>query len=220
MYTHIKTKHSTSGQTSSRGRGRPKKDIGEINSLKLSYNPNSFEYFKHHEKTGETYNICKCIESVFYEIYRKIDRFNYKNYSNYQDHPFFNILIEQIASPKFIDSDNSKCDEIFVDYLINVSKLCREEYFVKVLKIVTLFRECINNQYKNKRLVMNSLEYSESMNAEDAPDISNEFITEFLDWDKNPFGLNKDIAIDLTQNLCQWLYDNNYTCSKLSLLNN
>ena len=33
-------------------------------------------------------------------------------------------------------------------------------------------------------------------------------------------GYNKEEAIDLTQNLCQWLYDNNFTCSKLSLINN
>ncbi len=188
--------------------------------MKLLYNPNNFEYFKHHEKIGETHNISKCIETVFTELYQKIDRFNKKNYSSYQDHPFFSTLIEHHISNKSIDGDNSKCDEIFADYLLKVSKLCREEFFVQVIKFVTLFRECMNIQYKNRKFDMNSLEYSETMNAEDAPDVSNEFITDFLDWDINPFGLCKDKAIDLTQNLCQWLYDNNYTCSKLSLVNN
>ena len=29
-----------------------------------------------------------------------------------------------------------------------------------------------------------------------------------------------DESIDLTQNLCYWMYENNFTCSKLSLINN
>ena len=33
------------------------------------------------------------------------------------------------------------------------------------------------------------------------------------------FGFTKDESIDLTQNLCYWMYDNNFTCSKLSLIN-
>ena len=31
---------------------------------------------------------------------------------------------------------------------------------------------------------------------------------------------SKDECIDLTQNLCFWMYENNFTCSKLSLIRN
>lgn len=63
------------------------------------------------------------------------------------------------------------------------------------------------------------IEYTEENNAEDAPDISNEFVTEYLESDTNMFGFNKEDVIEITQNFCQWLYDNNFTCSKLSLIN-
>ena len=32
------------------------------------------------------------------------------------------------------------------------------------------------------------------------------------------FGLSKAESIDLTRNLCNWMYLNNFTCSKLFLL--
>ena len=64
------------------------------------------------------------------------------------------------------------------------------------------------------------IDFSEEFTCEDAPDISNEFILEFLQTDQMIMGYSKEEAIDLTQNLCQWLYDNNFTCSKLSLINN
>ena len=82
-----------------------------------------------------------------------------------------------------------------------------------------MFRECLNQQYYDKVKGEDKF-YSETFNAEDAPDISNEFVTEFLDCDNNVFDISKDEAIDITQNFCQWLYDNNYTCSKLSLITN
>ena len=61
--------------------------------------------------------------------------------------------------------------------------------------------------------------YTSLKNAEDAPDVSNEFITEFLDFESRLFDLDKETSIELTQNFCQWMYDSNYTCSKLTLIN-
>ena len=90
-------------------------------------------------------------------------------------------------------------------------------FFIKILKFVTLFRECLNILYNDKVKTTGGL-YSEEFSAEDAPDISNDFVTEFLDTDSNSFEFSKDEAIEITQNFCQWMYDNNYTCSKLSLI--
>ena len=52
------------------------------------------------------------------------------------------------------------------------------------------------------------------------PESSNEFITDFLflNDEENVFNMSKDEAIDLTRNLCNWMYLNNFTCSKLFLL--
>ena len=39
-----------------------------------------------------------------------------------------------------------------------------------------------------------------------------------LECDKLSFGFRKEESIDLTQNICSWLYDNNFTTLKLSLI--
>ena len=74
---------------------------------------------------------------------------------------------------------------------------------------------------KNKDINSNNnIEYTIINCAEDVPDLSNEFINEFLDTDKNLFDFNKEDSIDLTQNLCHWMYENNFTSSKLTLISN
>ena len=64
-------------------------------------------------------------------------------------------------------------------------------------------------------------EYTEINDAEDVPNCSNQFINDFLNPEEkgNDFGFSKDESIDLTQNLCYWMYENNFTSSKLSLIN-
>jgi hypothetical protein len=82
-----------------------------------------------------------------------------------------------------------------------------------------LFREYVNQFYSNK--VENGIEFTTQEKAEDVPDTSNEFILDFIDPDENnnDFGFSKDECIDLIQNLCHWMYENNFTCSKLSMIN-
>ena len=219
LYTHIKTKHNTTGQASARGRGRPKKDTGDINSIKLLYNPCNFDYFKHPDRIGETKNLNECIEIVFKEVFQNNDKNfdKFKKYKFIKDHNLFNKIVEMNCNPRNLDGENSMCDEIFAEYVLKVSKACNKEFFMKVLKFVTIFRECLNIINKGKNI--SGEDYSEANNAEDAPDISNDFVTDFIEKDQDLFDFSKDDAIDMTQNFCQWLYDNNYTCSKLSLIN-
>ena len=88
---------------------------------------------------------------------------------------------------------------------------------MRLIQFVTLFREYLNIRYKNE----DEKEFTAVTNAENVPDTSNEFINEFLDPDNgNDFDYPKEEIIDLTMNLCQWMYDNNFTCSKLTLLTN
>ena len=54
--------------------------------------------------------------------------------------------------------------------------------------------------------------------AEHAPEICNEFVTLYMDQNKNLFDIAKPDQIDLTINLCHWLFDNQFTCSKLSMI--
>ena len=216
LYTHIKTKHNSVGGGSSRGRGRPKKDTGDINTMKILYNPCNFEYFKHPERIGETKNIQNCIEIVFQELYSQIQSPKFKIYKKINEHPLLSKFYDSNSyNLPALDPENCKCDDVFFEYLVKVSKMCKDEYFYKILKFILLFRECLN--YINREKTGNS-EYADISNPEDAPEISNEFVTEFME-DENQFNYNKEEVIDLTQNLCQYMYDNNFTCSKLSLIN-
>ena len=65
-------------------------------------------------------------------------------------------------------------------------------------------------------------EFTQEREAEDVPESSNEFITDFLfpNDQENEFSLTFSEAIDLTRNICNWMYLNNFTCSKLFLLDN
>lgn len=120
---------------------------------------------------------------------------------------------------KNLDAESSKCDEVFADYIVKMANYVNPFYMTRLLKFITLFRECVNIINKEK-VRSEGKEYTEITNAEDVPDISNDFITEFLDPDTSTFEFSKEEAIDLTQNFCHWLYENNFTCSKLSLISN
>jgi hypothetical protein len=192
--------------------------------MKLLYNPASMDFFKHPDKIGETINVQDCLDVVFNDIYdsKNLNRNLLKKikfYESSNQHPFFQKIIEFCNCPKTLDGDTSKCEEVFADYLSKVARLTKPDVFIKIAKFITLFRECLNVINADKVVGNEKAEYSELCNAEDAPDISNEFVTEFLDTDNLTFEIGKEDAIDYTQNFCQWLYDNNFTCSKLSLIN-
>ncbi len=182
------------------------------------------DYFKSPDKMGETQNVEKCLEQVYTHILSENSNFKLnektKTYMTYDSHPFLKVIIDDLSAPAYLDGETSKCDEIFADYIVKVSKMTNEAYFMKLFKFVFLFRECLNELYKDKVKDNPDAHFSEITNAEDAPDISNDFVTDYLETENEKYGFSKDDAIDLTQNFCQWLYDNNFTCSKLSLINN
>lgn len=130
----------------------------------------------------------------------------------------------EISSP---EKKQKKCDEVFAEYLDIVAKEVNKSCYAEVLKFVFLFRECLNHYgdklAKNKEDGVpeptkgeSKEDYCVTHNPEQAPEISNEFVTVYLDEVKAAFG-SMD-AIELTQNFCGWLFSNGYTCSKLSLI--
>ena len=131
----------------------------------------------------------------------------FKNFS--EENLFFKTLAGEQQSD---EKKDKKCDEVLAAYLHHVSKFCNATFFKDVVKFVILFRE--NVVVVNK----NNPKYTEEFTAEDAPDSSNEFILEFLCVDSgNKFGVKKEESIELTQNLCSWMFRNNYSHSKLAL---
>ena len=196
---------------------------------KLKHNTNNSSGKE--ERTGktETSEISGCIDEVFSELYseeyrRRNESRKMKNYLTVEEHPFLNkFKLDIHDTNKNVINEKEKADIVLIDYLNKMSMFCNKEYYTKLIKFVTLFREHVNIYHsENNNAEFGKVEYTAVKDAEDVPDCSNEFITDFLlpDENDNDFGFSKDEAIDLTQNVCYWMYENNFTCSKLSLINN
>ena len=104
-------------------------------------------------------------------------------------------------------------DEIFSKYLEETYIDSNKDYFEFIVKFVILFRECINKHNDDNT----GEEYSPRNNADNVPDMCNEFITDFMEG-FDYFGLDTMELIEIIQHLCNWLYENKFTTSKLSLV--
>ena len=223
LYTHIKLKHEKKSNEG-RGRGRPKKEQNENIIEKNRYNPINITFFAKEERTGKTSlsEINNCIESAFYEIYlddykSRNESRNMKHYNNPEEHPFLDKYKKDSHNIyKNVIDMKAVIDTVFIDYLNKMSNFCNPEYFVQLIKFVTLFREHINIINKNNK---DNKEYTEINDAENIPDYCNSFINQFLypKGNNNGFSFTKEDSIDLIQNICYWMFDNNFTSSKIIL---
>jgi hypothetical protein len=83
-------------------------------------------------------------------------------------------------------------------------------------KFVILFRECINI-FRQNTDANSTLEFTQNNSSDTVPDLCNEFITDFMENNDN-FGLDTTELIEIIQHFCNWLYENKYTTSRLTLL--
>lgn len=191
------------------------------------YDSATFEYFLDSAISGITRDIENCINQVFYELHNLQN--GAKNfisslilYSTPSEHPLLYHILD-VCRNQQIPPINSNCDKIFAFYLFNVSMYVNSDFFKKMLKFVVLYREYLNTinegMTKTKNNVWIGLNYSQIFNANDVPDISNDFVSEFLNSENSYFGFSKREAIEYTNNFCRWLYDNNYSCSKINISN-
>lgn len=185
--------------------------------------PLTFDYFAIQGRTGSTaeedfLKVCRDVfDEIFvsnYSIYQSKLKTNQRE-NQWSNYPLIIEIQSKLKTQSQNDVENCKCDEAFAEYLIKVSKHTSKEFLAKVVKFIFLYREHLNLFHLNAHKVK---DYSITSLAEDAPDVANEFITDFLDTETRSFGYSKEESIDLTQNLCQWMYDSNYTCSKLTLI--
>jgi hypothetical protein len=134
-------------------------------------------------------------------------------YNSIYEMPFYKELKLQINSQATPYEKNS-CDQIFASYIIQYFPLTNREYFIFLHKFVTLFRECINHFKPSDHP---SSEHTQSNSADGVPDLCNEFITEFMESNDN-FRLETTELIEIIQHFCNWLYENKFTTSRLTLL--
>lgn len=112
-----------------------------------------------------------------------------------------------------------KADQVFAEFLNNVAKNVNKNYYKQMIKFIFLYRECYNTYGKkidNLNINKEDNEYCLANNAELVPDISNDFVTIYLESHKT--GLKRIDSIEMTQNFCCWLYTKGYTNSKLTLI--
>jgi hypothetical protein len=117
--------------------------------------------------------------------------------------------------------DTVPCDGALFLYLKDCANKTNREYFWFILKFVVLFRGSLNN-FRNDLVVSEMVtedrfEYTQFYNAETAPEICNEFISDFME-PNDFFGLDTNELIEIIQHLCFWLYFSGYTTSRLSLM--
>ena len=235
LYTHCKKIHNKSNDISDRKRGRPKKYVEKSFKEKFQHNPINLTYFLKEERTGitEIYDFPNCINEAFNIIYdcsnKKIKERNFKKkikeYDKIYEHPFLGkFLLSKHERNINIENEKEICDNVFMHYLNKMSLNVNPNYFIKLIVFVTLFREFINiskriylyNQNEEFNIFEN--EYTANHSAEDIPFFCNDFINNFLDCENKLFNFDKQESIDLTQNFCNWIYDNDFTTLKLSLI--
>ena len=144
------------------------------------------------------------------------------HYKTLEEHPFLNKFKNDSHDIyKNVINLHEVIDKVLIDYLNKMSTFCSPEYYIELIKFVTLFREhinIINRKTKNKK---ENNEFTELNDAETLPNYCNSFINKFLypKGNDNDFNLSKDESIDLIQNICYWIFDNNFTSSKIFLKN-
>ena len=231
LYTHCKQKHNDTNNHSGKGRGRPKKEIMQNVIEKSLYDPLTVAYFQKEDRTGRTEieKINECIKNSFKFIYineegkedkiKKLKERKMKVYTKIEDHPFLNkFLLDKHEIDKKYEDIQTPTDLVLINYLNKMSIYCNEKFYEKLIVFITLFREHTNIINQDK--IEKDKEFTQFKEAEDVPESSNEFITDFLfpEEQEIEFGISREEAIDLTRNLCNWMYTNNFTCSKLFLL--
>lgn len=204
LNSHVKAKHPNLIDNINRSRGRPRKSDMNNEDEVFPQNFNNFfeKTFRKKEENSDFDIIIVCKES-FDNIFNKYKEV-FLNISSPEEYSFIG---NKIDSEKSIDKG-------FWKYLLFISTLANKEYFEFVFKFIVLFRESILIQMSN-----DSNFTSKEDSSEIVPDCCNEFVGVFMEKHNN-FGLEMNELINIIQHFCNWLWENQYTSSRLSLLSN
>jgi len=113
---------------------------------------------------------------------------------------------------------NKSIDMVFTEYLNYISALTNQNQFFMMFKFIVLFRDCINLK-KSEEIPNLCDEFTKSHSAESIPEYANNL---FLFFEKsNYYGWESDKEkfelVEITQHLCYWVYEKQYTSLKLTI---
>ena len=206
-----------------RGRGRPKKfNKNNNNDFENKKYENFFEEdIRKKNVIVENFNIKNVVINVFDFLFNgKFSDKLFSHINNINDNPILRNLISNNEIIIKKDKNLKTADDIFYEYLFECKKKTNEKYFTLLLKFILLFRECENLSKNKNKEKEKYIEFTSISNAENLPELCNEFYNGFLEVN-NFFDINneddKREIIELIQHFCIWLFKNDYTKSKLSL---
>ena len=174
--------------------------------------------------------------SVLKDLYLKTNSQLYRENFIIENYP----LIKQINSMKLIKSnhipipkkeENCNIDKILNIYLLLLVEVSVDPTFIEnVIKFIVLLREHLNLcGWEHKKYLFDYGmceafhpigDFCEKNNAEEVPELLNDFIEVFLDLEpENHFGIDKSSLADLTENFSNWMFLNDLTNFKIFSLN-
>lgn len=238
LKAHRKRKHNNNIDFDKKGRGRPKKELLENDSLNVMKEKYAkFFVDAENKKNFEEINL-SFIKNIFNDLYIKYKKELFDLIDDLEKNNFYKFIIDNFELEKpnlekksyfsMINCPNSdsivdkpSIDEVFFLYIKYLYNKINKEYFSIVLKYIIIFREYINKEKKNiinkNFLTENKKEYTQIYDAEIVPDLLNDFLTEFMEK-YNYFCVDKEKIIEIIEYFCFWLYSEGYTNSHISKL--
>ena len=208
--------------------GRPRQNVDEDNYDIINYNYMRNKYakfwFVQKRKFSGIINMEKVLNTVFENLYIKYGHllYNGTKIKNWREHPWLKLLIT--SNDINIDKYKISCDFALKDYVNQVKEKTNENYLIFIIKFLVLLRECFNfsKSLLIKKPIVNNVERSTIISADQIPEISNEFFTDFLtkkNFFENSIDLNELTEMtELIQHLCYFLHLKDYTSLKLVLI--
>lgn len=214
LYTHVKQKHGgvnpngtdSSAMRSHRGRGRPRKQ--NFPTVSASRPQTDDTFLKQEGFLGGPCN--------------PVDEYALCSYpcANREEDKIFAAV--QSAKDQAVREEQPVCDEVFGLFLVDLAtKVTREAYQMFVLFVQSL-RTCFNEKAlkvcQDFSHSSSDQEICESQTAQNLPEISNYFITEYLE-EKVP-ELDRTKAIGMMLYFNAFLFGKKFSNLKLSLIAN
>lgn len=206
---HVKTKHFDKDNKNNKPIGRPRKSVENENEI----GKNSTFFFESslkRMKNEENFDFFEIFKGSFKKMYEKYKENVFKSIGYVED--IDNIEYEFIINSldnKNKDNNDKTTDNSLWKYIEYVSTKTNKDYFEFVVKIIILYREFIF-QIKHK-------EVNSQPTSDDIPYYSNEFICDFMEG-FNFFEMDLKEVVYVVYHVCNWLWENKFTCFRVSLL--
>ena len=235
LKNHRRMKHSIGKEIEKKGRGRPKKEFYEeeyVNQMEKKYN----QFIEEKKKITKTKIDFGIIKEVFEKMFIEYKSELFGSEENIEKNTFYSLLKENWEKenpnldkqsyssminclPAVAIVNKPPIDCIFFQYLKYVSNIFKEDYILFILKFIIIFRQYINMDKKrsinNEYITQNKKEYTQLYDSSVIPDFFNDFLVDFME-NRNYFLLDKDIVVEFIEYFCFWVFQNGYTDSHIT----